>query len=304
MADKKISALTSATTPLAGTEVLPIVQSGATVKVSIANVTAGRAVSMLSGTITDSIATPVPLTINNNNPSVAAGTRVNFQFNGSTTGFVGNQFDGGDFNNLYNASKNHIFTRGATQTMLIDNANDITVSAGNLKIGTTAKGVTTGSSIPLGFGVNNTVTAMTIDTASNVGIGTTSPDAKLDVLGASGDQLRLRTAETEEYRMGRNASTGFLDFYGSQTGFTGFVFTGIDGERMRIGSNGNVGIGATAAATALLDVQSTTKGVRFPNMTTTQKNAITPSAGTVIFDTTLAKLCVYSGSAWQTVTSI
>ena len=29
MADKKISALSAATTPLAGTEVLPIVQSGA-----------------------------------------------------------------------------------------------------------------------------------------------------------------------------------------------------------------------------------------------------------------------------------
>jgi hypothetical protein len=38
MADKKISALTSASTPLAGTEVLPIVQSGATVKVSVENV--------------------------------------------------------------------------------------------------------------------------------------------------------------------------------------------------------------------------------------------------------------------------
>lgn len=45
MADKKISALTAATTPLAGTEVLPIVQSGSTVKVSIADVTAGRTVS-------------------------------------------------------------------------------------------------------------------------------------------------------------------------------------------------------------------------------------------------------------------
>ena len=48
MTDKKISALTSATTPLAGTEVLPIVQSGATKQVSIANLTAGRAVSSLS----------------------------------------------------------------------------------------------------------------------------------------------------------------------------------------------------------------------------------------------------------------
>ena len=34
MADKKISALTAATTPLDGTEVLPIVQSGSTVKVA------------------------------------------------------------------------------------------------------------------------------------------------------------------------------------------------------------------------------------------------------------------------------
>jgi hypothetical protein len=35
MADKKISALTAATTPLAGTEVLPIVQSASTVKVAV-----------------------------------------------------------------------------------------------------------------------------------------------------------------------------------------------------------------------------------------------------------------------------
>ena len=42
MANSKISALTSATTPLAGTEVLPIVQSSATTQVSVANLTAGR----------------------------------------------------------------------------------------------------------------------------------------------------------------------------------------------------------------------------------------------------------------------
>jgi hypothetical protein len=48
MADKKISALTGATTPLAGTEVLPIVQSGATVKVAVSDLTAGRAMSALS----------------------------------------------------------------------------------------------------------------------------------------------------------------------------------------------------------------------------------------------------------------
>jgi len=40
------------------------------------------------------------------------------------------------------------------------------------------------------------------------------------------------------------------------------------------------------------------------NVTTAEKNALTPSAGWVVFDTTLGKLCVYSGSAWQTVTSV
>lgn len=45
MADAKISSLPAATTPLAGTEVLPIVQSSTTKKVSIADVTAGRSVA-------------------------------------------------------------------------------------------------------------------------------------------------------------------------------------------------------------------------------------------------------------------
>jgi hypothetical protein len=44
MADKKISALTTTTTPLAGTEVLPIVQSSSTKKVSVSDLTAGRTV--------------------------------------------------------------------------------------------------------------------------------------------------------------------------------------------------------------------------------------------------------------------
>jgi len=76
-------------------------------------------------------------------------------------------------------------------------------------------------------------------------------------------------------------------------------------ERVRVDTSGNVGVGATANASAILDVQSTTKGFRLPNMTTVQKNAISsPAAGLMVFDTTLAKACVYSGAAWQTITSL
>ena len=45
MADVKISALPGASTPLDGTEILPIVQGGITEQVSVANLTAGRTVA-------------------------------------------------------------------------------------------------------------------------------------------------------------------------------------------------------------------------------------------------------------------
>jgi hypothetical protein len=57
MADLKISQLPAATTPVAGTEVLPIVQTGTTSQVSIANLTAGRAVLASSITVTTALAT-------------------------------------------------------------------------------------------------------------------------------------------------------------------------------------------------------------------------------------------------------
>lgn len=52
MADTKISALTGATTPLAGTEVVPLVQSSTTKNVSVANLTAGRDISCAGLTTT------------------------------------------------------------------------------------------------------------------------------------------------------------------------------------------------------------------------------------------------------------
>lgn len=62
MADTKISALTASTTPLAGTEVLPIVQSGTTKQVSVANLTAGRAVAASAINVTNTDGSPVNIT--------------------------------------------------------------------------------------------------------------------------------------------------------------------------------------------------------------------------------------------------
>jgi len=66
MADLKISQLPAATTPLAGTEVLPIVQSGSTVQVSVNNLTAGKAVSASTVSATTVTATTVNGTFDTN----------------------------------------------------------------------------------------------------------------------------------------------------------------------------------------------------------------------------------------------
>ena len=68
MADSKISALPASTVPLAGTEVLAIVQSSTTKQVSVANLTAGRAISALS------IATTTGATFATTSGSVGVGT--------------------------------------------------------------------------------------------------------------------------------------------------------------------------------------------------------------------------------------
>lgn len=54
-----------------------------------------------------------------------------------------------------------------------------------------------------------------------------------------------------------------------------------------------------------LTVNSTTGALTLPRMTTTQKAAIaTPVAGMLVYDSTLGKLSVYTGSAWEAVTSV
>ena len=158
------------------------------------------------------------------------------------------------------------------------------------------------------------------DASGNVGIGVTpstilhvkaaSPIFRLETTGAvssSGVAYNsIRDSTGSDVFI--NGFAGLANCYQFGTIFTnGFIrfLTGNQVEALRIDASGSVGINCTASTSAILDAQSTTKGVRFPNMTTIQKNAVvTPAAGLVVFDTTLAKLCVYSGAAWQIITSV
>jgi hypothetical protein len=60
-----------------------------------------------------------------------------------------------------------------------------------------------------------------------------------------------------------------------------------------------------AVASALVAILSTTQGFLPPSMSTVQKNAIVaPATGLMVYDNTLNKLAVFTGAAWETVTSI
>ena len=71
-------------------------------------------------------------------------------------------------------------------------------------------------------------------------------------------------------------------------------------------STGSFGFNTmTPDASAIVQMDSTTKGFLPPVMRTAEKGSIaSPATGLMVFDTDLGKLCVYTGAAWETVTSV
>lgn len=129
MADKKISALTSASTPLAGTEVLPIVQSGSTVKVAVSDLTAGR-------TVTASNFSGAGTSLTGTANSLNAGIGVNQTWQ-AVTRVIGTTYTNSTGKPIM-AAVSYTCTSGPTvQGFIINGA---TVYAGAVAVATTAGG--------------------------------------------------------------------------------------------------------------------------------------------------------------------
>jgi len=119
--------------------------------------------------------------------------------------------------------------------------------------------------------------------SGNVGIGTTSPQRKVDIEQSGTDyQLRIGDAGgANYYDIGRATANGLLTFYGSQAAASGYVFSTVNGERMRIDTSGNLLVGTTSAlgkftsvasgtsAAAVLQSQNTYTGLSVGNISGT-----------------------------------
>jgi hypothetical protein len=99
---------------------------------------------------------------------------------------------------------------------------------------------------------------MRIDSAGNVGIGTTNPDSKLTIGGVNNPEIKLISAFNNELADAsiRINEAGSVAIHAdpsnnSATYLTNFHITVDGSEHMRINSAGNVGIGTTNPGTAL-----------------------------------------------------
>jgi hypothetical protein len=140
MSNSKISALTSATTPLAGTEVLPVVQSSTTKQVSVANLTAGRAVRALSLSCTSTISTTIA---SKTAAFDAAGGSIYSTFDDGTTNWrIGSGIQAAGKFSLYAVT-------GAVNAFTVDTSGNLNLGVGNLVPSTAAKGINFTANTPL-----------------------------------------------------------------------------------------------------------------------------------------------------------
>jgi hypothetical protein len=212
MSNSKISALTSATTPLAGTETLPIVQSSATTKVLVANLTAGRDVSA-SGLFVDANSATSAIRIT----QLGAGNAllVEDSANPDSTPFVITA--AGDVGIGMTTPTNKlqiqipttaatsatplVITDGATSTFSVKLFNNVTSI------------VTGGGGEQFSFEVDG-AERMRITATGDVGIGVVAPASKLEIasktVGNYGANVTINGTSTSKFRIDdlSNASIG------------------------------------------------------------------------------------------------
>ena len=217
--------------------------------------------------------------------SILRGTTIYFRGGTDTNFYI--KYDSGDFL-TYRAFASHIWqtfnTAYGTRMQLFNTGNLVLQNGGTFSDNGQRLQVY-GDTLLRGSGATSTTTALTVQNSSSTNLFTVRNDGLVNVGSQGGNGFR---------REGTN-QTGYI-----ANGFLVFT-TNADNTGKR-----NLLIGANIVPnySSILQIDSTTQGFLPPRMTTTEKNAIaTPAAGLVVYDTDLAKLCVYT-TAWETITSV
>jgi hypothetical protein len=229
MADTKISALPASTTPLAGTEVLPIVQSGTTKKTSI-----------------ESVLTSVQPSGTANGVAYLNGSKV--LTSGSALTFDGNTFTSTG-------------AQGILSTVGGNTARMIATAGGTFFGSTTAADVVFQQNSTEGMRL--TSTGLGIGTSSpgyklDVSVGTNTIAQQWQGAGTN-FTLRLKsgngaTPSSSMYRLymdylNGTATNSYIDFYRGSGGADGYLVFGASGaDKMTLDSSGNLGLGVTPSA--------------------------------------------------------
>ena len=195
MANQKISELPAASTPLAGTEVLPIVQGGVTVKVSAADVTAGRAVNAASITLGTALAvssggtgqtsyTDGQLLIGNTTGNTLTKTTLT-----AGSGITITNGAGSITIDAVGGGGGTVTSVGGTGTVNGITLTGTVTTSGSLTLGGTLSGVSLTTQVTGTLPVANGGTGATALTANNVLLGNGTSAVQVVAPGASGNVL-------------------------------------------------------------------------------------------------------------------
>jgi hypothetical protein len=131
----------------------------------------------------------------------------------------------------------------------------------------------------------------------------TTPAYQLEVDSGSADIVaRFKSTDTKAAIVVSDVDT---DAYMTAAGGFAYFGRGTTSNSIAVDNSGALGINTGVNAiepSALLEINSTTKGFLPPRGTTTNINDITaPAEGLVVYNTTLKTLCFYNGTGWQKV---